>query len=193
MKNKKKLGIFIGMVVTISGLVFWLWPGKLMVDALKPEADGSKPYAIILGAKVNGKTPSLSLRYRLESAVAYAHAHPHVTFILSGGQGPDEDISEAEAMWNYMVEHGIDEDRLVLESTSTSTYENLVNTKKLLPEGVHEVTIITSDYHIARARMIAKKLDLETDVVAAKTPASVKAQQQFRERLALIKTKIVGK
>lgn len=181
------------MFVTGVGLVLWLWPAKLMEEALQPEADGSKAYAIILGAKVNGKTPSLSLRYRLESAVAYAKLHPHVTFILSGGQGPDEDISEAEAMRNFMVEHGIEEERLVLESTSTSTYENLVNSKKLLPEGVHEVTIISSDYHIARARMIAKKLDLETDVVAAKTPASVKAQQQLRERLALIKTKIVGK
>ena len=126
-----------------------------MADGQKPKANGTNEYAIILGAKVNGDTPSLSLRYRLDAALGYANDHRHVKFVLSGGQGPDEDITEAEAMKRFFVEKGIHEDRLILETESTTTYENLLFSKKLLPTSVQSVTIITSDYHIARTRKLA--------------------------------------
>ncbi|MBS4218828.1 YdcF family protein [Bacillus sp. FJAT-49711] len=159
----------------------------------QPAANGKNEYAIILGAKVNGEIPSLSLRYRLEAALNYANEHHHVKFILSGGQGPDEDISEAEAMRRYLVEHGIKEDRLILETASTSTYENIQFSKKLLPASINSVTIITSDFHLARARKIARRLDLESDTVAAKTPKVVKWKLTTRERFALLKTYVFGK
>ncbi|MFC5604544.1 YdcF family protein [Sporosarcina koreensis] len=185
--------MIIGITAALIGMTTWLLLGKWMADGLEPKADGSYEYAIILGAKVNGETPSLTLRYRLEEALSYAEAYPDVKFILSGGQGPDEDISEGEAMRRFLVERGVTEERLLLETESTSTYENLFYSKKLLPEGVKAVTIITSDFHLARARMIADSFDLETDALPAKTPQSVVAQQHIRERLALIKTIIVGK
>ena len=194
MKSKKVgITVLLGLIVIVIGSVFWMMSGKWITEGQQPAADGSNKYAIILGAKVNGKTPSLSLRYRLEEALAYAEKYPDVHFILSGGQGPDEDISEAEAMRKYLTDYGVNEERLVTESESTSTYENIRNSKRLMPEDVKEVTIITSDYHLARARYLAEKLDLQSDVIPAKTPPSVKAQQHIRERLALIKTKIIGK
>lgn len=185
--------MIIGLTAALIGAATWLLLGKWMADGLKPEADGSNEYAIILGAKVNGETPSLTLRYRLEAALTYAETYPDVKFILSGGQGPDEDIAEGEAMRRFLVERGVTEERLLLETESTSTYENLLYSKKLLPEDVNAVTIITSDFHLTRARMLADSLDLETDALPAKTPQSVVAQQHLRERLALIKTVIFGK
>nr|WP_255723494.1 YdcF family protein [Sporosarcina sp. ACRSL] len=187
------MGITIGIAAILFGIGTWLLLGKWMADGQKPVADGTNEYAIILGAKVNGETPSLTLRYRLEEALSYAEAHPHVKFILSGGQGPDEDIAEGEAMRRYLAEHGVDEDRLLLETESTSTYENLLYSKKLLPEDVNAVTIITSDFHLARARMIVDSFDLKTDALPAKTPKSVEGKHNVRERLALIKTVVVGK
>lgn len=156
------------------------------------KADGSYDYVLILGAKVNGEIPSLSLRYRLESAVDYAIQYPHVKLVLSGGQGKDEGISEAEAMYRYLKEHEIAENRLVIEDQSTSTYENLQFSQKIIPE-VSGVTIISSDYHLARARFLAKQLGWESDIVAAKTPESVKAKVLIRERLALLKTWVFRK
>lgn len=193
MKNKKKLGMTIAIATALLSLGTWLLLGKWMTDGMKPLADGSYDYAIILGAKVNGETPSLTLRYRLEEALSYAEAHPEVKFILSGGQGPDEDVAEGEAMRRYLTERGVQEERLLLETESTSTYENLLYSKELLPDDVNAVTIITSDFHLARARMIADSLDLVTDALPAKTPPSVEAKHNVRERLALIKTVIVGK
>ncbi|MDN4606919.1 YdcF family protein [Sporosarcina highlanderae] len=193
MKKSKKMGIAIGIVLVLFGLSLWFLTGKWIADGQEPVANGTNEYAIILGAKVNGETPSLTLHYRLEKALSYAEGHPDVRFILSGGQGPDEDIAEAEAMRRYLTEHGISEDRLLIESKSTSTYENLLFSKSLLPEEINSLTIITSDFHLARARMLADTLGLETDALGAKTPASVKVKHTIRERLAIIKTCIVGK
>ncbi|ARD49605.1 vancomycin resistance protein [Sporosarcina sp. P37] len=176
------------LIFTAAGMgLFWMMPGEWIKQAQQMKADGSYEYAVILGAKVNGETPSLSLRYRLESALDYATRYPHVKLVLSGGQGKDEEISEAEAMHRYLTENGIAKDRLLLEDQSVSTYENLQFSQKLIPE-VSGVTIISSDYHLARARFLARQLGWESDVIAAKTPESVKAKVVVRERLALLKT-----
>ncbi len=176
-------GLFFGFCLFI-----WILTGKWMAEGNKPKADGTYDYALVLGAKVNGETPSLSLQYRLESALYYAEHHPHVTLILSGGQGPDELISEAEAMKRYLVARGIPKSRLIVEKNSSSTYENILYSRDLLPSSTEGVTIITSDYHLARARKIADKLGLQTDSVEAETPKVVRLKLTTRERLALIKT-----
>jgi uncharacterized SAM-binding protein YcdF (DUF218 family) len=193
LKISLKITIIFGIVLVIFIIFLWILTGKWMADGQKPLADGTKDYAIVLGAKVNGETPSLSLRYRLEATLKYANQYPHVKLVLSGGQGSDEYISEAEAMRRYLVENGISEERLLLESKSTSTYENILLSKELLPSSVQSVTIITSDYHLARARRIASALDLQSDAVHAKTPKIVELKSRVRERAALLKNFLVGK
>lgn len=190
---KKLWRLLIIMILITIGLgIFWLIPGERIKQAQQMKADGSYDYAVILGAKVNGEIPSLSLRYRLESAVDYAKKYPHVKFVLSGGQGKDEGISEAEAMQRYLVEHGIAEGRLLLEDQSTSTYENLQFSQDIIPQ-VAGVTIISSDYHLARAQFLAEQLGWESDVIAARTPDSVRAKVLTREHLALWKTWVFRK
>lgn len=188
-----KIIMIVFVVLVICVVFLWMLAGKWINDGKKTEADGTNEYAIILGAKVNGETPSLSLRYRLDAAVDYGTTNDHVKFILSGGQGPDEISTEAEAMQRFLVANGINEERLILETKSTSTYENIAFSKELLPEKVTSVTVITSDYHIARTRLIARNLGLESDSVAGKTPGIVEWKLNTRERIALIKTYIVGK
>ncbi|WP_249646204.1 YdcF family protein, partial [Lysinibacillus sp. D3C2_S12] len=96
---------------------------------------GSADYMIILGAKVKpGGVPSLSLKSRLEVAVQYLTIYPHVKVIVSGGQGPDEDRTEASVMKDYLEPNGIEASRIIIEDQSTSTYENLVFSKELLPK-----------------------------------------------------------
>ncbi len=187
--------IIIGILIIVipSTLLLWIVTGKWIEDGQKPVANGKNDYAIILGAKVNGETPSLSLRYRLDAALEYANKHPHVQLILSGGKGPGEDISEGESMKKYLVGNGIDENRLIVESKSTSTYENIMNSKAMMPSSKKSVTIISSDYHLERAKRIARILNLEADVVAANTPEVVEQKLRFRERIALIKTAIIRK
>lgn len=189
--GKWLLGITVTMIV--GGVGLYAWANALIEEGDEPKADGTNTYAIILGAKVkeNG-VPSLALQYRLDVAIEYLKQYPHVQVIVSGGQGKDEPMSEAAFMYTYLVEAGIEESRILQEDTSTSTYENLQYSKKLLPEDETAVTIISSDFHLARAQLLAKSIGLKTDVVAAKTPKVVEQKLRLREKLALMKTILVG-
>ena len=185
--------VIIPILICLLTIVIWFKTEKWISNGQKPVARGENDYAIVLGAKVNNITPSLSLRYRLESALAYANEYPTVILVLSGGQGPDEAITEAEAMKNYLIANGIDEKRLIVEEKSTSTYENVLFSTELMPTTISSFTIITSDYHLARSKNIAKELGFETDVIVAKTPEVVAGKLKTRERLALVKNYLIGK
>ena len=116
------------------------------------ESDAPVSAVIVLGAGVNGETPSLTLRTRIDAAAAYLEEHPDVPVVLSGGQGPGEAITEA------LVRRGVDESRLYPEERSTSTQENLRYSRAILEElGVdpaQRVAIVTSDFHLCRARLM---------------------------------------
>ena len=189
--KKGLIGVISAMLV--GGMILYVWSGTLLDKGMHPQADGTKAYAIVLGAKVKGNgEPSLSLQYRLETAITYLEQYPHVKVIVSGGQGKEEPVSEAERMYTYLLEAGIEEERIIQENASTSTFENLALSKELLPKGETGVTIISSDFHLTRAQYLAEKLDLEVDVVSARTPKSVEAKLRLRERVALLKTYVMG-
>lgn len=122
------------------------------------ESDAPVSAVIVLGAGVNGETPSLTLRTRIDAAAAYLEEHPDVPVVLSGGQGPGEAITEAECMRRALVRSGVDESRLYPEERSTSTQENLRYSRAILEElGVdpaQRVAIVTSDFHLCRARLM---------------------------------------
>lgn len=122
------------------------------------ESDAPVSAVIVLGAGVNGETPSLTLRTRIDAAAAYLEEHPDVPVVLSGGQGPGEAITEAECMRRALVRRGVDESWLYPEERSTSTQENLRYSRAILEElGVdpaRRVAIVTSDFHLCRARLM---------------------------------------
>ena len=95
-------------------------------------------------------------------------------------------------MRDYLIANGIEKSRIITEEQSTSTYENLYYSFALLPETEQAVTIVSSDFHLRRATYIANKLGYEADVIVAKTPKSVEVQLNIRERLALLRTYILG-
>ncbi len=159
----------------------------------KNVASGKHTYLIVLGAKVKpGGVPSLSLQYRLDAALNYLKENPTTNVIVSGGQGPDEEQTEASFMRDYLIANGIEKDRIITEEQSTSTYENLYYSFALLPETEQAVTIVSNDFHLRRATYIANKLGYEADVIVANTPKSVELQLNIRERLALLRTYILG-
>lgn len=121
------------------------------------------PYVIVLGAGVNGDVPSLSLQNRLLAAQRWLTNHPDSKAILSGGQGPGENISEAQCMYQWLTQYGIAGERLLLEDQSRSTRENFKYSAALLQAdngGVlpEQVAVISSEYHLYRAGLLAEQL-----------------------------------
>ena len=130
-------------------------------------------YVVVLGAKVNRDGPSVSLWDRICAAYAYAEEHPDATLILSGGQGSDEPITEAECMFRELFWMGIDPDRLWCEDLATSTWENLHFSLDLIEEKTgqrpEKIGVLSSEYHLFRASLFAKANDVEFVGIPART------------------------
>jgi uncharacterized SAM-binding protein YcdF (DUF218 family) len=144
-------------------------------------------FIIILGARVKGTVPSLSLQYRIDAAAAYLNEHPDVIAVASGGQGPGEDISEAEAIKQGLMNQGIDESRIIVENQSTSTIENIKFSKKLIPNHIEKGLLVSNDFHLFRAKMIAKDYGLKLEGLPARTPTVALVKSYTREYLAITK------
>ncbi len=149
--------------------------------------DTAKP-AILLGCKVNGEDPSLMLSRRLAAATDYLNEFPDTMIIVSGGQGESEDISEAECMEKYLINNGIDADRIIKEDKSENTYENIVFSKKYLDENNlgNDVVIITDSFHQLRASVIAHDQELEVSGVSSGTPIYLLPTYWVREWFGII-------
>ena len=149
-------------------------------------------YVIILGAEVRGKTVSLVLEERLKKGVTYLNEYPDSKVVVSGGQGFGEDISEGEAMKGYLIAHGIDSKRIITEDKSTSTMENFKFSKEVLSkvEGgdVTKITVITNDFHMFRAKMLARRNGFQPYGISCNTPGVVLLNSYVREYFALIKS-----
>ena len=119
--------------------------------------DSETPVAavIVLGAGVDGTTPSLSLRTRLEAALAYIQDKPEVPVVVSGSQGRGEDVSEARCMYDWLTGRGVDPERVILEERANNTEENIRYSLELLEErGVAgNIAVGSSGYHLCRAAM----------------------------------------
>ena len=145
-------------VLLLGFSLFTVLETMVVRGSFADESDAPVSAVIVLGAGVNGETPSLTLRTRIDAAAAYLEEHPDVPVVLSGGQGPGEAITEAECMRRALVRRGVDESRLYPEERSTSTQENLRYSRAILEElGVdpaRRVAIVTSDFHLCRARLM---------------------------------------
>lgn len=126
---------------------------------------------IVLGCQVKGTKPSLMLEERLIAAKNYLDANEDAMCILSGGKGDDEGISEALCMYNYLSEHGVSGERLIMEDRSTSTRENLQFSMNIMEErGLGTgVAIVTNEFHEYRAFKVAEKLGVRSSAIPAHT------------------------
>ena len=149
-------------------------------------------YIIVLGAHVQGTRLTLALLERTRRALQYLEENPETKAVLSGGQGEGEDISEAQAMCNYLVEHGIDRERLILEGRSTSTTENLKFSLEIIGLD-HSVGVVTNNFHVFRGTAIGKKCGCKE---IYPIPSRYRSWRLLiyipREILANIKDKIMG-
>lgn len=141
-------------------------------------------YVIVLGAGLRGEEVSNTLKIRLDEAIKYYRQNLKTTIIVSGGQGADEVISEAEAMKRYLEREGVPEAHIIKEDKSTTTFENIAFSKDILEERGHQedkVLIVTNDYHLFRAQMIAYFMGLRSEGLPAMSAPLVRMNYLVRE------------
>lgn len=177
-------------------------------------------YVIVLGARVKNRTVSSTLKMRLDKALEYAQENPDTILVLSGGKGPGESISEAEAMYQYLLYNGIKPEQMLTEDQSRSTVENIAYSRLVIeqnrdkdkkevtaplqqritsapyavaPDKPLEIGVLTSNYHIFRARLIAKKWGFDNvyGIPAASDPVLF-IHMCVRECASIVKDRLMG-
>lgn len=144
-------------------------------------------YIIILGAQIKGNKITNVLERRLNKGIEYLQENPKTLCIVSGGKGIGEDVSEAEAMAEYLKANGIDEERIYMENKSKNTWENLEFSQKFIdnPEK-DKIGIVTNNFHIYRSMKIADVLGYKKKfAIPASTNMIVFLNYMTREFLAL--------
>ena len=160
----------ITLILVCIGFIYFIIVEIPIIKNARTDENPERDYLIVLGAAVHGDRPSLALENRLKGAMEYLNKYPDSIAIVSGGQGKGENLSEAQMMFDYMVEHGIPEERIIKEEKATSTKENLLFSFDIIrsrgdePDG--NVAIVSSCYHLYRAKSMARMLDVEAAGVA---------------------------
>lgn len=148
-------------------------------------------FIIIHGAGLlNGEKVTPLLKRRIDKAVQAFHQskNPHIRLIASGGQGSDEKISEAQAMYNYLVENtDVPKEAIILEDKSTTTYENLLFSKELGEQLVESprFLFVTNDYHVFRTSTYARQIGMQGDGLGCSTASYYIPSAFIREYVAM--------
>ncbi|MEN1759086.1 YdcF family protein [Anoxynatronum sibiricum] len=148
--------------------------------------------ALVPGAGIIRKEPSFTLAGRLDTAALFLKDRPNSTVVLTGGHSDGQLASEAQVMAWYLERHGIDAERMILEEKASNTMENITYAVEMMNmqenHSGNAVLIITSDYHLLRSMMLARRYGLQVYGMEAHSPAALYRQYAIREFFAIFKS-----
>lgn len=171
--------LFAAFVIITHALIFHDFN-----DRGEPDLD----CVIVLGAQVRETGLSVALKSRLDTAYDYLVENEGTRCIVSGGQGANEPIAEADAMYAYLVERGISPERITREDASVNTSENIRNSLRYLDAENERVGIVSNNYHLFRALALARKQGIvhASGLAAGATPWYI-PNNTMREAFGLVK------
>lgn len=194
-KHKKAARLLRRVLIAMLcvGFVFFSITEAIIIGGARSETGREADYIIVLGAGVDGKRPSRVLSDRLYAALSYLDLHPNAKAVVSGAQGPHEEITEAECMYLWLVENGIKPERIIKEDRARSTAQNVAYSMELIRADAQyfspmvSVGVVTSEFHLYRAKLIAKKNGIANPIgIAAGTSLPViKVNYFIREAAAV--------
>jgi uncharacterized SAM-binding protein YcdF (DUF218 family) len=118
--------------------------------------------AVVLGAAVWGDKPSPVYRERIREAINRYRNKQVKYLVFTGGTPKANYLSEGEVGRAFAIRHGVPPEAILMETTSRTTWQNLVNAKTLLETlGANRVLVISDPLHLRRAVAMAKDLDLD--------------------------------
>ncbi len=193
MRKTKGFLKFVKCVITAGIIIFvttFLWMCALILYNSWHIPEQEPDALIVLGAGLKGDQVTITLSERLDKAKEYfdlCDSKPII--VVSGGQGPNETVTEAKAMKDYLISKGIDEGQILTEDKSSSTKQNMLYTKRILDgyfgDKDYKVAFVTSDFHVVRSGIYAKIAGLKAEGISANTPFYMIPNYYLREYLAL--------
>ena len=184
------LFVFIGIDVTFTFIFscYLFYSFLYQIIPIREKVD----YIITLGAGIRSETVTPLLKGRLDKALEYFWKQDgNPKLVVSGGQGPDEPVSEAYAMAKYLKSQHVSEDKIILEDQSTTTLQNMKFSKQKIEKdwkksGMPKVIFATNNYHVLRSAIYARKAGLNANGVGSPTSFYFLPSALIREYIALL-------
>ncbi|MDR1793984.1 MAG: YdcF family protein [Erysipelotrichaceae bacterium] len=186
-----KVVLHLGLVFFLLTFSFFLYNINSFEKADEKEVDA----IIVLGAGLNGTSPSWTLAKRLDRALAYYKEHPDTIIVVTGGQGPDEVLPESQAMANYLLKRGVSSKSIYQDDTSLSTQQNLSNAKKILDKELgnsYTTALVTDYFHCWRALQLAKTVGLDAIALPVSSVWYMVPSYYLREYVIFYKDLLLG-
>ena len=175
-KKKPRLAGVLRWVLTVGlvlGVLICSVTGIMVLRGSRGAPEADCPYIVVLGAKVENHGPSPSLQERIDAAYEYLLKHPDTIAIVSGGQGSDEPMTEAQCMYDSLVKLGIAPEQIIKEDQATSTWGNLCFSLDIIEERTgsrpETIGVVSSEFHLFRTSLQAKTHGLDILGIPAKT------------------------
>ncbi len=189
------LTVSVAITVMLSGYISFLLVSYVIYAFVYGRITGLRraDFVVILGSGLAGgdRVPPL-LAGLLERGLRVHQAlsrrrQPGPVVIVSGGKGTDERVSEAEAMARYLIDRGLPGDQVVREDQSRTTEENLAFSQAIMARSRpgYRCIIVTSNYHVFRAAIIARRLNVNGQVTGARTAGYYWPSAMLREFAAV--------
>ncbi len=182
----------LGIVLAV-GMILFLNIEGLIVSGFFESGEENLDYLIILGAQIKEDGPSNILKARLDCAMEYLEENPETKVVVSGGQGSDEPMSEAERMRDYLVQNGIAEERILIEDNSVNTKQNLNFSAEYINIEEDTVGIVTSNFHVYRSVKLAENQGYENVCgISAKSHTFLLPANMLREFVCVVYYGLTG-
>lgn len=173
--RKNTLSTMLYVIISFSAVyvlsLMAMYSLSAILNLIHLKKNRNADYIVVLGSGIIGKKVTPLLAARIERGMELLYSNPNAVLIMSGGQGPGEDIPESVAMAAYAVGKGVDAERIIMEQKSVSTEENLLFSRKLIDKEAPKIVIVTTAYHVFRALIPAKQQGLKCVGKEAETVA----------------------
>lgn len=200
-KGRRRPGLIqVFLALVLAGCLCFTALLALVLSGARDDIRGEPKVMVILGCLIHSQSqPSIMLQDRLDEALGYLEDHPDMTVVVSGGQGPEEPTSEAQAMAHYLEQNGVPRENILLEDQSHNTWQNLTYTAQRLKEAGTDVeegiVIVSNGFHLSRARMLARRAGFENVSVLAAPSSHVpsRLKMYIREPIAMVKSFVLDR
>ncbi len=172
-RGKNTLGATLYAIISLSSVyvlaLMAMYSFSAILNLIHLKKARNADYIVVLGCGIIGSRVTPLLAARIERGIELLHSNPNAVLLLSGGQGPGEDIPESQAMAAYALDKGVAAEKIIMEQKSVSTLENLRFSRALMDKPKPEIIIVTTAYHVFRALILAKQEGIGCVGFGAKT------------------------
>ena len=169
-------------IIVLIAAVFIICEAK----SCKGNLSGEPDILLVLGCRVRGEEAEETLMLRIEKAAEFLKENRNTVAVACGGiVHKDQFKSEAAVIKDELIKRGVDQSRIILEDKSKTTAQNFINAQKLTDFEGKNVAFLSSEFHLMRASLIAKRCSVQCKTVAAPSPKKLKLKNYIREFFAL--------